>query len=114
MSDDMKPRIYAARSSRSTLRLTSGAMPSEPLDVLGPMAPENCVTYQPTVSPGHVTLIGSDIDGVDRVEITLAREDVTEWIKMIRQWLAWRYGALELTLLTTERTSPHAGQEWPQ
>jgi hypothetical protein len=60
--------------------------------VPGPLAPERCVTLAECVSQEHVVLVGRDSDGIVRVKVELAAEDVTSWwFKLIRHWLARHY-----------------------
>ena len=64
------------------------------------LAPERCVTTQPVVSPDHLMLVGRDLDGRVRIRVELASEDVSSWwIKVIRHWLAWSYGASEIKIV---------------
>jgi hypothetical protein len=68
--------------------------------VPGPMAPERCVTYDDCVSPNHVVLVGEDMKGVVRIKIELSREDAsTWWVKVVRHWLAFQYGAADIRIV---------------
>jgi hypothetical protein len=63
------------------------------------MAPERCVTTRDSLA-GVVELVGRDLTGAIRIRVLLPREDVTNWwVKVIRHWLACRYGAAEIRLL---------------
>jgi hypothetical protein len=67
--------------------------------VPGPMAPERCVTTRDCLGD-VVELVGRDLDGRIRIRVFLSRDDVSAWwVKVIRHWLAWRYGAAEIKLL---------------
>lgn len=69
--------------------------------VPGPLAPERCVTLGECVSPNHVLIIGRDLNGVVRVKVELAAEDVSAWwLKVVRHWLAWCYGASEIKIVS--------------
>lgn len=71
-----------------------------PRPVPGPMAPERCVMTQPCVSPHCTVLVGRDLQGVVRVKVELATEDISSWwLKVIRHWLAWHYGAADIKLI---------------
>lgn len=68
--------------------------------VPGPLAPERCVGIQRCVSGTHTRLVGCSLDGVVRVEVILAKGDAsTWWVKVIRHWLAWYYGASEIRIV---------------
>ena len=68
--------------------------------VPGQMAPERCVEYENGVGPDNVVLIGVDLSGVVRVKIELTREDASAWwLKVVRHWLAWQYGASEIRIV---------------
>lgn len=67
--------------------------------VPGQMAPEQCVTTRDGLG-GVVELVGRDLEGHIRVRVILSRDDVSVWwVKVVRHWLAWRYGAAEIRLL---------------
>ena len=69
--------------------------------VPGPMAPERCITQNDSVSPDHVVLIGRDMAGIVRVKLELHRDDVSAWwLKVLRHWLAWCYGASEIKIVS--------------
>ncbi len=69
--------------------------------VPGPLAPAHCVTLAECVSPDAVLLIGRDLSGTVRIKIELSAEDVsTWWIKVVRHWLAWAYGASEIKIVS--------------
>jgi hypothetical protein len=72
-----------------------------PRPVPGPLAPERCVQYVHGVGEGAtVVLLGVDLKGKVRVKVELASDDVsTWWLKVIRHWLAWCYGASEIKIV---------------
>jgi hypothetical protein len=58
------------------------------------------VQLQACVAGTHIAIVGFDLKGVMRIRIELARGDASGWlIKVVRHWLAWRYGAAEIRLL---------------
>lgn len=64
------------------------------------MAPERCVQYERGVA-GTLILVGVDAKGVVRVRVMLASDDVSSWwLKVIRHWLAWAYGASEIKIVS--------------
>lgn len=65
------------------------------------MAPERCVTSQSAVSSECIILTGRDTAGVVRCRVELERDDtaVLWWIRVLRHFLAWRYGACEIKLI---------------
>jgi hypothetical protein len=64
------------------------------------MAPERCVTSSPSIGEGYTVLIGRDLHGTVRVKVELAAGDVSSWwLRVIRHWLAWQYGASEIRLV---------------
>jgi hypothetical protein len=69
--------------------------------VPGPLAPDRCITRAESVSPHHVVLVGRDLTGVVRVKLELHRDDVSLWwLKVLRHWLAWCYGASEIKIVS--------------
>lgn len=73
-----------------------------PRPVPGPLAPADLVTIEECLAGcGGVVLVGRDLEGNVRIRIDLAREDATSWwFKVIRLWLAWRYNAVHIRLLS--------------
>lgn len=64
------------------------------------MAPERCVTSSASIDAGYTVLIGRDLTGRVRVKVELSADDVSSWwLRVIRHWLAWQYGAAEITLV---------------
>ena len=84
---------------RSTKHTPANGVNRRP--VPGPLAPERCVSHTDSVSAEHVVLIGRDLAGVVRVKVELHRDDVsTWWLKVLRHWLAWCYGATEIKIVS--------------
>lgn len=84
---------------RSTKRTPANGIERRPVPNM--MAPERCVTNTDSVSADHVILIGRDLTGAVRVKVELSREDASVWwVKVIRHWLAWQYGASEIKLIS--------------
>jgi hypothetical protein len=88
----------------STFYLPSRRPPANgvsPRPVPGPLAPDRCLSRVDSVSPHHVVLIGRDLAGVVRVKVELHRDDVSVWwLKVLRHWLAWCYGASEIKIVS--------------
>lgn len=69
--------------------------------VPGPLAPDRCVQYEHGVGHGTVVLLGLDLSGTVRVKVEMSAGDVSSWwLKVIRHWLAWCYGASEIKIVS--------------
>lgn len=84
---------------RTTKHVPANGVARRP--VPNPLAPERCITVAECVSPHHVVLVGRDLQGIVRVRVELASEDVTAWwFKVVRHWLAWHYGACDIKIVS--------------
>jgi len=84
---------------RSTKHTPANGVTRRP--VPGPLAPERCVGLDHSISSAHIVIVGCDLSGVVRVKIELSREDASGWwIKVVRHWLAWCYGAVEIKIVS--------------
>jgi hypothetical protein len=72
----------------------------EPRPVGGPLAPESCITLEPCITCEIVVLVATDLSGAVRAKIEIARSDATWWIKAARYFLALRYGAAQIKLVS--------------
>lgn len=71
-----------------------------PRPVPNQMAPECCVTSSASIDDRYAVLIGRDLSGRVRIKVELAADDVSSWwLRVIRHWLAWQYGASEIKLV---------------
>lgn len=107
-------RTNTWRSSRDDVALTrdSSLVPKqhitlenlapvgEPRPVPGALAPLECLSIESSVARDCVVLVGRDLKGHVRVKVELSRVDASSWWgKVIRLWLAWRYGCAKIRLL---------------
>lgn len=86
--------MYFPRQHTPANGVTMRPVPSQ-------LAPGRCVQFEDSISPDHLILIGRDLNGIVRVRVELSREDAsTWWVKVIRHWLAFQYGAAEIRIVS--------------
>lgn len=64
------------------------------------LAPESCITLEPCITCEIVVLVATDLNGSVRAKIEIARSDAKWWIKAARYFLAIRYGAAQIKLVS--------------
>ncbi|MDB4893574.1 MAG: hypothetical protein JWL61_5429 [Gemmatimonadetes bacterium] len=70
------------------------------VSIAGPLAPDECVTHDDSISPRHVVIMGSDMNGEMLIKVELARDDVDEWLlHVLRHWLAVKHDVVQATAL---------------